>query len=194
MRLLPANEIARPGALVRRAPNGSQAAGRKPAERKKVSRGAAFIRGWESAVKRRRHRLAFAGVALFTLLLYLRPNEMFPETFGTFPLVKIVGIVMLAAYLFSRLYWSEKITILPIELKMAFLIYLLGWLHTPFAMDQGSSIETLTDTYLKVVLVFMLMINLLGDRKRLALIMKLIVVCGSVLAIGAIKDYATGNL
>jgi O-antigen ligase len=189
MRLLPASEIAMPDAPVRRAPDESRAAGRE-----KAPRGAAFIRGRQGAVKRRRHHLAYACVVLFTLLLYLRPNEMFPQVFGTFPLVKIVGIAMLVVYLLSRLYWSEKITILPIELKMAFLIYLLGWLHTPFAVDQGSSIETLTDTYLKVVLVFMLMINLLGDRKRLALIMKLIVLCGSVLAIGAIKDYATGNL
>ncbi len=194
MKLLPANEVAAPGALIRRPPDEKGAAGREPAARKRAPRGAAFIRGVESVVKRRRHRLAYAGVALFTLLLYLRPNEMFPQVFGTFPLVKIVGLVMLTAYLLSRLYWSEKITILPIELKMAFLIYLLGWLHTPFAMDPGSSVATLTDTYLKVVLVFMLMANLLGDLKRLLLIMKLIVVCGSVLAVGAIRDYATGNL
>ncbi|MGH9832213.1 MAG: O-antigen ligase family protein [Blastocatellia bacterium] len=194
MKLLSASEIATPDAPVRRAPDERGAAGREPAARERVSRGAAFIRGMEGAVKRRRHRLAYAGVALFTLLLYLRPNEMFPQVFGTFPLAKIVGLVMLAAYLLSRLYWGEKITILPIELKMAFLIYLLGWLHTPFAVDPASSVATLTDTYLKVVLVFMLMINLLGDRKRLLLIMKLIVICGSVLAIGAIRDYATGNM
>jgi len=194
MKLLPANEVATPGALTRRPPDERGAAGREPAMREREARGAAFIRGMAGAVERRRHRLAYAGVALFTLLLYLRPNEMFPETFGTFPLVKIVGIVMLIAYLLSRLYWSEKITVLPIELKMAFAIYLLGWLHTPFAIDPAGSIATLTDTYLKVLLVFMLMINLLGDRQRLVLIMKLIVVCGAVLAFGAIRDYATGNL
>ena len=38
-------------------------------------------------------RAAFAGLFLFTLLLYIRPNELFPGIFGTFPLTKIVAMV-----------------------------------------------------------------------------------------------------
>src|SRR5262249_4685877 len=43
------------------------------------------------------HWPAFAGVYLFTLLLYARPNDLFPAI-GGFPLVKIVAVGALLIY------------------------------------------------------------------------------------------------
>lgn len=193
MNLLPANEVAAPDGLIRRAPDESPGAERGTASGRKASRGEAFKYGVERAIRRNRHRLAFAGVVLFSLLLYLRPQDIFPEVIGTFPLVKIVGIATLAAYVLSRLHWGEKITILPLELKMVMLIFTLGWVMAPFALEPGRSVETLTDTYLKVMLVFMLMINLLDNRKRLLLMIKAVMLCGGVVAVGAIKSYQEGK-
>jgi O-antigen ligase len=188
MKLVSTREIATPGALIRRAPDQAP----EPA-RKKTPRGEVFKRGVERAIKRDRYPVAFAGVVLFTLLLYLRPQELFPEFFGAFPLVKLVGAGTLAAYVFGRLYWGEKITILPTELKMVLAIWALGWVMMPFAQEPGRSLELLTDTYLKVALIFMLMINLLNNRERLLLIIKLITLCGGVLAVGAIMSYLRGD-
>src|SRR5262249_41971596 len=44
--------------------------------------------------ERGKHWLAFACVYLFTLMLYARPNDLFP--IGDFPLVKIVAVSALA--------------------------------------------------------------------------------------------------
>ena len=147
----------------------------------------------EQADKSSKHNLAFAGLFFFTLLLYLRPNETFPQLFGTFPIVKIVAIITLLAYCASKLGLAERLTIWPLELKMLALITLLGVAFIPIASSPKDSIDVLTDTFLKVVTIFILMINLLNTRERLRSIMRLVVICGTVLALLAILSYIEGK-
>ena len=147
----------------------------------------------EQADKQSKHNLAFAGLFFFTLLLYLRPNETFPQIFGTFPIVKIIAIITLLAYCASKLGLAERLTIWPLELKMLALITLLGVAFIPIASSPKDSIDVLTDTFLKVVTIFILMINLLNTRERLRSIMRLVVICGTVLALLAILSYIEGK-
>jgi O-antigen ligase len=144
--------------------------------------------------ERGNHGLAFAGLFLFTLLLYLRPNEMFPELFGAFPLVRIVAILALATYVISRLASGQSLTSWPLELKMLAAIILLGLIFIPIAKEPGDSWDVLTDNLLKIGCIFVLMINLINTRARLRLLFKVVVVCGAVLATFAIRDYLSGNV
>ncbi len=139
------------------------------------------------------HRAAFAGLFAFTLLLYARPNELFPEVFGTFPIIKIVAIATLLSYAGSKLLHGEPLTIWPIEMKMLLAITALGIIFIPVAASPGESTDLLTDMFLKVVAIFVLMINLIDTRERLRSIMKLVVICGTILAFFAFIDYAQGK-
>lgn len=143
--------------------------------------------------RRGAHGLAFAGLFLFTFLLYARPNEMFPQAFGSFPITRIVAVATLLAYFFSKLFKGERLTIWPLELKMLAVITLLGIIFTPIAVAPGDSISMLIDTFLKVGAIFVLMINLIDTRERLTALMKVAVICGTVMAIGAVIDYAAEN-
>lgn len=151
----------------------------------------------EKAAGRKRvrgaHGFAFAGLFAFTLLLYARPNELFPEVFGTFPIVRIVAIATLLSYLGSKLLRSEPLTIWPIELKMLLAITALGILFVPIAASAESSTDLLTDMFLKVVAIFILMINLINTRERLRTILKLVVICGTILSFFAIISYVDGK-
>src|SRR5256885_8700880 len=71
-------------------------------------------------------RLAFSGLYLFTLMLYIRPNDLFPDLFSVFPIVKIVAILTLLTYIGSRMSRGERLTIWPLEMKMLAVIVLLG--------------------------------------------------------------------
>src|SRR5262245_34738955 len=75
--------------------------------------------------------VAFAALWLFTLLLYVRPNEVFPGIFGEFPLIKIVAAFALLAYLLGRHAQGKALTIWPTELRMVLLIWGLGALLIP---------------------------------------------------------------
>ncbi|HEX5733589.1 MAG TPA: O-antigen ligase family protein [Blastocatellia bacterium] len=139
------------------------------------------------------HGFAFAGLFAFTLLLYARPNELFPEAFGTFPIIKIVAIATLLSYASSKLLHGEPLTIWPIEMKMLLAITVLGIIFIPVAVSPGESTDLLTDMFLKVVAIFTLMINLIDTRERLRSMLKLVVICGTVLSFFAIIDYLQGN-
>lgn len=137
-------------------------------------------------------RLAFSCLYLFTLMLYIRPNDILP--IGTFPLVKIVAIVMLLAYVGSKMSLGEPLTIWPLEMKMLLVIVVLGIVFTPISASPGTSLETLTDSFFKVVSIFILIINLIDSRDRLRSLMKLVVVCGTIVALGTIRSYFAGEL
>src|SRR5947207_11921074 len=96
------------------------------------------------------HPLAFAGLFLFTLLLYVRPNELFPNVFGTFPIMKIVAILTLIVYIGGKLGSSERLSIWPIEMSMLAIIVLLGIVLTPVSVSPAASVEMLSDTFFKV--------------------------------------------
>jgi putative inorganic carbon (hco3(-)) transporter len=140
---------------------------------------------------RGKHWLAFACVYLFTLMLYARPNDLFP--IGDFPLVKIVAVGALAIYVLSKGAAGERLTVWTAETTMLMVIAALGVLFMPTAASPKDSLDTLTDTYLKTVIMFILMVNLIDTRQRLFSFWKLVVVCGAALGVGAIRSYMNGE-
>src|SRR5262249_4833186 len=80
-----------------------------------------------------------------------------------------------------------------IEVKMIFVMLSLAILLTPIAASPADSVTTLNDTFIKTVIIFILIIGLINTRARLRSMLSLTVICGAWLAIFAIKNYATGN-
>jgi putative inorganic carbon (HCO3(-)) transporter len=176
------------------------------ADSKKMKPGALFDRRTESVLptpsptdeKKERveigsHPLAFGGLFVFTLLLYVRPNELFPEVFGDFSIMKIVAILTLIVYIAGKLGHGERLSIWPLEMSMLSVIILLGIVLTPIASSPDASIDLLTDTFFKVVVIFVLMINLVDTRKRLLSMMKLVVICGAGISAGSIEKFVEGK-
>src|SRR5215468_4513031 len=145
-----------------------------------------------AGASRGKHRLAFAGVYLFTLMLYARPNDLIPAI-GSFPLVKIVAISVLLIYIGSKISAGERLSVWTLEMTMLMVIAALGLLLMPIAASPKQSMDMLTDTYLKAVIIFILMVNLIDTRQRIYSMWKLVVVCGAALGVGAIKSYINGE-
>jgi O-antigen ligase len=137
--------------------------------------------------------LAFAGLSLFTFLLYARPNELFPGILGTFPVVKLVAILAALTYLGSMLSAGKPLTVWPLELRMLCAIMALAVLFMPFAISAQDTIDVFSETFFKIVLIFILIINLVTSHKRLCLLLKVMLMCASGLAIGAIIDFLSGK-
>jgi O-antigen ligase len=51
----------------------------------------------------------------------------------------------------------------------------------------------LTDTYLKTVIIFIMMVNLIDTRQRIFSMWRLVVICGAALGVGAIRSYIKGE-
>ena len=139
----------------------------------------------------RRQGFAYGGLVVFTVLLYLRPNEWFP-LLGEFPLVKIIAIASLAALFLVQLSEGRPISVMPREFKLLLGLSALMVLSIPFGMAPGDSFSAFTDTYLKVLLIFVLMINVVNSLRRLRRLLEVTVLCGTTLAIGTLIQYARG--
>jgi len=133
------------------------------------------------------------GLYLFTLLLYMRPNDIFPDELGTFPLVKIVAITTLVMYSASKLMRKQAMTFWPLELKCLLLMMAIGVFLIPLASNRQDSIDKLSDSLEKVAIIFVLIINLVDTRPRLIRMLDLLIICGAILAVAAIHSYTAGQ-
>ncbi|MGH9754061.1 MAG: O-antigen ligase family protein [Blastocatellia bacterium] len=151
---------------------------------------------WSSAMRREEdgdpYRLPFNLLYLFTLLLYVRPNDLLP-VLGTFPQAKIVATIAPLTYIYAQHRLGKPIINWTIEVKMVMLMLFLAILFTPVAASPGDSFTTLSEVFIKTVVIFLLIVGVVNTRRRLQAIIKLTVICGTWLAVFAIKNYATGN-
>jgi putative inorganic carbon (hco3(-)) transporter len=138
------------------------------------------------------YRIAFGFLYLFTLLLYARPNDLIPAM-GTFPLAKIVAIIAPLAYIYAQYRLGKPVIKWTIEVKMVIVMLLMAVMFVPFAASPGDSVTTLNEVFIKTVTIFILIIGVVNTRERLQAMIKLTALCGTGLAVFAIKNYATGN-
>ena len=138
--------------------------------------------------------LAFAGVYLFTVLLYVRPNELFPGLLGEFPITKLVAIATAAIYIASRLNQNKALTIWSFEISMMASMTLLAVMLMPAAASPQDTVNVLQDKFFKVVVIFVLMINLINTRERLRWSLQLVVIGGFALGLDGIRSFLAGEL
>jgi hypothetical protein len=139
----------------------------------------------------RGHTVAYAGLILFTVLLYLRPNDLLP--IGTFPIVKIMTIGTLAAFFVERLVQGGPLSVMPRPFKYLLALAVLTMLSIPFGLDPSASFTAFTDGFLKTLLVFLLMINVVTSFRRLRLLMGVTVLSGAFVAVITLSDFVQGK-
>src|SRR5262245_5133918 len=141
---------------------------------------------------RGKHGLAFAGIFLFTLLMYARPHEVMPGLFGWLPLLKIVAISSILTYVASKLRAGEAWIIWTLELKMMALLWALGLLFALVAVSPGDSFNVLFDPLIKILIVFAMQIALVDTRPRFRAMTGIMVFCGALYSLSSIKTFLTG--
>src|SRR5262245_8366017 len=140
-----------------------------------------------------KHWLAFAGICLFTLLMYSRPHEIMPEVFGRLPLPKIVAISSILIYVASKLCAGEALIVWTLELKMMTLLWALGLLFAPVAASPGDSFNVLFDPLIKIWIVFAMQIALVDTASRYRAMMGVMVFCQALYSLSAIHTFLTGG-
>ncbi len=139
------------------------------------------------------HQFAFAGLYLFTVMMYLRPQEVIPGLFGTVPVVKFIAIGTILIYIVSKHSAGEKLTIWPVEMKMMALLWTLGLLFTPLAASPGDSFQVLFDPLIKTLLIFLVQINLVTTRSRYRSLLGIMVFCSVLYSISSIQTFMAGG-
>lgn len=143
--------------------------------------------------RRHAHFLTFLTLLLYTTLAYFRPYELSPVLSWTRWLPYWVAVAMLAIFIPSQIGAEGNFTARPKEVNLALLLGLIAILSIPQAIDPGLSWEVFYTLYVKTLIVFIVMVNVLRTERRLRAMMLLALITGGIMTITALIDYSAGR-
>jgi O-antigen ligase len=140
---------------------------------------------------KRGHAFSFALLFLFTAVLYARPAEFYPSA-ATRSLALIIGIITLAMFVITQLTIDGRLTARPTEVNLALLFLLTALASIPLAIDPLFAWTEFTNSFVRAVLIFIVMVNVVRTPTRLKWMLALTVVTALVLSLQTMNDYRLG--
>ncbi len=140
---------------------------------------------------KRGHVFSYAALVLFTAVLYARPAEFYPSALTT-SIALVIGITTLAVFVPSQLFLEGNPTARPREVTLVLLFCLAGLLSIPLAIDPAQAWKEFSDTFIRCIVIFIVMVNVVRTEARLKGLLLLALITGIWLSLGAINDYRLG--
>jgi len=134
---------------------------------------------------------AFTWTLVFTAVLFLRPQDVFPPL-GALHLAEVSASLGLISLVVGRLARRQTATRMTPELAGVLVFGALMLLTAPFSIWFGGALGTFQELYLKVILVYLLAVNVLNSPKRLERLSWILVLSLGYLGFRAVFDYARG--
>ncbi len=144
----------------------------------------------ENWSRQRGHGLTYAFLFIFTAVLYFRPYEYLPLPMT---LAFWIAILTLAVYVPTQFALDGNLTARPRELTLLLLLALAALLSIPLALNSSEALDTFSSPFLKAVLIFIVIINVVRNERRLKGLLWLALAISCTLSIGALNDYRQGN-
>ena len=134
----------------------------------------------------------YVGLLAFTAVLLLRPQDRFPSL-TSLHIAEICALLGIGPMLLHRL--TRRIAVFRITPEtIALMVFGAVILATaPLSVWPGGVIEEFTDNYVKIVIVFVLMMNTLTTTARLERLTWLILVCTGIVAGLGMLNYMSGT-
>lgn len=140
---------------------------------------------------KRGHVFSYAALFLFTIVLYARPAEIYPSGL-TASMALVVGVLTLSVFIPSQFVLEGSLTARPREVILALLFCLAGLLSIPLAIDPAQAWHEFSDTFIRCIVIFVVLVNVVRTEKRLNGLLLLALTTGVWLSLGAINDYRLG--
>jgi O-antigen ligase len=141
--------------------------------------------------QRGRSLVPFAAVVCFTVVLLLAPQVAFPAL-DPLHLAAVSAMVAIGAHLWDRKRHGEPVFVGSRESRLAFA--LVGWslLTAPISYWPGGSIALLFGFYLKSVVIFWLLSEVIDTRAKLQRLAAALTALAVPLAATAVRNYLSG--
>ncbi len=153
---------------------------------------------------RRGHLLTYISLYLFSIMVFYRPYELFtkdprfPDSFMHLEYLEgtavYFAIVTLGIYLPVQYLTDGDFTIMSPEIKCLLGLTALSILSVAIARDRVLAFDTLTDEFIKAVLIFLVLVNVMRTRWRLLGMFWLSMSIGLYLSFSVLEDYQNGVL
>jgi len=150
--------------------------------------------GSERWLIRNGHSLTYLGLYIFSILVLFRPYELVPSLSFLSATAFYFAAVTLAVYVPTQLSTEGTLTMFSTEVKCILALTALALLTMPIGKDSAVSWEVFNDTFIKAVLIFVVMVNVVRTRRRLTGLIWLSLSVGLYLSYTALDLYAKGEL
>jgi O-Antigen ligase len=133
----------------------------------------------------------FTCFVLFIAFYYLSPGDYFPILEGA-GLNKIVAVLALVSVIWSNLSQGRPWMEFRIEANLLLLFVAVLVVGIPFSAWPGGSWGVFTESVIKTLLFVLLMTNVITFRSQLRTLVRVIVICATIIASVAVSHYFTG--
>ena len=144
-------------------------------------------------ILRRGHTISYIGLFLFTSVLYFRPYELFTALSSFTSMAFWTAVFTLSVFIPSQLALEGTLTTRPREVNLLLLLCVAGLLSIPLAISPVEALITFYDPFIKVVLMFIVLVNVVRTERRLKGLFFLALAVSCVLSLGALNDYRLGR-
>ena len=139
----------------------------------------------------RGHKFTYAALFAFTLVLYARPSEFYPSAV-TASIALVIGVVTLAFFIPTQLALDGNVTAPFPEVKLVVLFALVALIGVPLAMDPFTAWQGFSGTFIRCVVMFVVLVNVVRTEARLKGLLFLAIGTAFLLSLGAIDEYRRG--
>ena len=141
----------------------------------------------------RESAVPFWCLMLFTFVLFMAPQNFLPILEPLRPAQVSAGLAAVA-YVLSRLVYRRPLTVATPEIRLISSLTLVAVVSIPFSLSPGGALEYFLSTFIKSVVAFFLIANLLETVGRLKVVIAFITLVGVVYSVTGLYNFVTGHM
>ena len=175
--------------------NPSEAIPRSPKAEKKVKsdKKDRELLGRDRWLVRNGHLATYIALYLFSIMVLFRPYEIIPGLEFLGFTAFYLGIATLALFFPNQFAAEGNLTMFSTEVKAVLALTVLALFTIPIAKDPVLAGDIFKDTFVKAVIIFIVLVNVVRTRKRLMNIIWLSFGVGIYLGVSAVQLYMEGK-
>jgi hypothetical protein len=139
------------------------------------------------------HTVTYLCLFLFSIMVLFRPYEIVPGLGFLSATAFYFALASILVFLPSQLAIEGNLTILTTEVKAILAMTAIALLTIPIAKDPGLAWFSLNDSFIKAVVIFIVLVNVVRTRSRLMGLMWLSFGIGIYLGYQALDMYQRGH-
>jgi putative inorganic carbon (HCO3(-)) transporter len=140
---------------------------------------------------KRGHGLTYAGLFLFTVVLYVRPSEFSPSPLAA-SMALIVALMTMCFFIPTQLSMEGTLTARPAEVNFVLLFCLTALISIPLAMSPSDAWSEFSGTFIRCIVMFIVIVNAVRTEARLKGLLFLALASAVWLSVEAINDFRLG--
>jgi O-antigen ligase len=159
----------------------------------RATHGSAPRRKRETWLLKNGHTLSYAGLFLYTIAVFFRPYELSDSLAWSINISFWFAIFTLAVYAPTQLSLDGNLTVRTKEVNLLFLLTGVVLVSMVLGASPGESWAYFSETYIKIIIMFIVMVNIVRTEWRLKGLFWLTIAAGCISSVGAINDHRAGN-